>query len=281
MKLLALASDPETFAVISGTDIIVDTSTIISASKENAEYVRDGVYIQHDNIMAEFNTKPSSTVTEFIYNTTNAIEVLTQRLEESGISPLIASSSVISNAVIAGSKIAHIFGCAPDLNTWTGDVNPTPNIEEVGNLRVCGGHLHMSLEMESYAQGADLVKLLDYALTLKAVADGVDNDATRRKFYGSAGSYRETAYPNNTIGIEYRTPSNYWLKSTELMRQCYHSVVLAVEMFNSGERPYIGYEDAMRTAIDTGNSVLATTIMEATSHPALQVAAEEALHNVG
>jgi len=54
--------------------------------------------------------------------------------------------------------------------------------------------------------------MADYLLGVWSVLH--DTDMRRRELYGAAGAYRPKKY-----GVEYRTMSNFWLRSPQLMRE--------------------------------------------------------------
>ncbi len=56
-----------------------------------------------------------------------------------------------------------------------------------------------------------------------------DKDTARRELYGKAGAFREKDY-----GVEYRTPSNYWITSQDMMRWVYGQCELAEQFVKQG-----------------------------------------------
>lgn len=96
------------------------------------------------------------------------------------------------------------YGCNPTTNVHENKFSRVTGIRE--KFRAAGGHLHFTLR-----DGTDVKKLvavMDIVVANTCVLIDRDPDnARRRKNYGRAGEYRIKRY-----GMEYRVPSNFWLK---------------------------------------------------------------------
>jgi hypothetical protein len=133
---------------------------------------------------------------------------------------------------------ARIFGCMPDFNAYTLSVN-TPEMDASAHkYRYAGGHLHLGisdpktknryqLAMAKTEEGhIGLIKWLDLMISIPTFFLDNDESAKIRKLkYGKAGCFRPTPY-----GVEYRTPSCWWLKSPATMSLIYGFAKLAWEM---------------------------------------------------
>lgn len=117
------------------------------------------------------------------------------------------------------SDAAKTLGCAPSLNA--AKANATVKVAKRDALmRSAGGHIHMGIGALRPLLAADngkgakpLVDLFDILCGLPCVLlDRDPNAAKRRRVYGRAGEYRLPAW-----GIEYRVPSNFWLRNYLLM----------------------------------------------------------------
>jgi hypothetical protein len=121
------------------------------------------------------------------------------------------------------SEKSRALGCAPSLNTY----NPKATIKvnpATYTTRSAGGHLHFGFAHTFYGDnGIYIPGKVDHRARLVPIFDALigntsvmlDRDplaAERRKVYGQAGEYRLPKY-----GIEYRTLSNFWLQSYQLM----------------------------------------------------------------
>jgi hypothetical protein len=104
----------------------------------------------------------------------------------------------------------RVFGCNPTVNAYD-EFLKKPSGETV-RLRTGGGHIHLALPhgVRGNAKYAEkLVRVLDILVGNTCVLfDQTEASTKRRKYYGRAGEFRMKPY-----GIEYRVPSNFWLRS--------------------------------------------------------------------
>lgn len=121
------------------------------------------------------------------------------------------------------------LGCMPSFNLYrpaTLDVDPLEY-----RLRSCGGHIHMGdLPFTIDPDRAKrLVRLLDVVLgTAMVLIDRDPGNEIRRRVYGRAGEYRLP-----TWGLEYRTPSNFWLHAYPLQSLVFALARQAAGILNS------------------------------------------------
>jgi hypothetical protein len=120
---------------------------------------------------------------------------------------------------------AFIFGCDPDLNAWTGRINPRPKAADQ-NLRSCGGHLHIGYKFKTKAEAKRAVKLVELFVGVPSVL--IDEGEERKKLYGKAGAMRYKPY-----GVEYRTLSNFWVFDKELRTWVYRNVERAMSLLDT------------------------------------------------
>ena len=129
---------------------------------------------------------------------------------------------------------AKILGCAPSKNLYDTQAKITVDPEKYLK-RSAGGHIHIGLnddtnfpalkQLMPYREEV-LVPLMDCLVGLPSVF--VDRDplaAERRKVYGRAGEYRLPEH-----GLEYRTLSNFWLRSYQTMSMVFGLTRLAVSV---------------------------------------------------
>lgn len=164
------------------------------------------------------------------------------------------------------SPSTRVLGCQPSLNIYGAkpiDVDPL-NYRK----RSSGGHIHMGLTLPLYnsiTANPDfrerLVPLLDiFAGNSFVLLDRDPGAAERRINYGRAGEYRLPKH-----GLEYRTPSNFWLRDYRLMSFAFGMAAVAIATMNETvagrnleqELVDIVNIDNFRKAIDTNNFELA------------------------
>lgn len=128
---------------------------------------------------------------------------------------------------------SRILGCAPSKNVYGHkrlEVDPIRY-----RIRSAGGHLHLGLSGPFYLPYKNLderwrlVPILDLIVGNTCVM--IDRDpgqVERRKLYGRAGEYREPPH-----GLEYRTLSNFWLRSYVLAELAMDLSGIAVDILNT------------------------------------------------
>jgi hypothetical protein len=97
------------------------------------------------------------------------------------------------------------FGCSPTESAHNDKSKRATGLRE--RFRAGGGHIHIGSPIAKEGR-EELVKVLDVVVGNTLVL--IDRDPAnieRRKNYGRAGEYRPKKY-----GLEYRVPSNFWLR---------------------------------------------------------------------
>jgi len=132
------------------------------------------------------------------------------------------SVEVSKEVIINADPEARRFGCLPDFNAYTCTTN-TNEIDATNHpYRYAGGHIHLGVSSPYLAKSSGewvmakteeghlrIIKLLDLIVGIPCVLlDNSKEAMVRRSEYGKAGCFRPTPY-----GIEYRTPSCWWIKS--------------------------------------------------------------------
>lgn len=201
-----IGADPEVFLVRAGR--VVPSIGIVPGSKHVPTKTEHG-WVQPDNVLAEFNIKPAASRIEFLHS----IRSVMQDLQVYGDLAVLASYEFSKEELKAAGRAAFEFGCDPDYNAWTGARNPRPNPRAVGGLRTAGGHIHVGADV-ALARPQDVIRGMDVLLGLQSVI--TDTDSRRRSVYGKAGAMRMKPY-----GVEYRTLSNFWLASDDLVLWAY------------------------------------------------------------
>lgn len=166
-----------------------------------------GYMVQEDNVAVEFNIPPlliwygSKQFAESIQIAMNAIEAEAHALKLKVV--VVASAEFTPDQLVE--PAARRFGCDPDFNVWSLKVNPPPRAKNKA-LRSAGGHVHIGGHVPDKV---GLGRACDLFLGCPSIL--FDKDRNRRLLYGKAGAMRDKPY-----GIEYRTLSNFWVKSKAL-----------------------------------------------------------------
>lgn len=244
--------DPEAF-VFKGKTPVPAALAGIPGSKEEPYDVL-GIGIQVDGMAAEFNIPPVDNFEDFDQNIQNAIDILHGFLPKGHSLKFIPSVKFSQKTWDETPDDCKVLGCSPDVDAWTGNVNPPP--ERVDTTCCAGGHLHIGWTENEDVTGLqhmlncqDLVKQLDWMLGGWSAT--VDTDTKRRNSYGKMGACRYKEY-----GVEYRVLSNFWVPSKDLRLQVWNRMVQAVNtMANTylPERIPMELHDMLKTAIDEGS----------------------------
>jgi hypothetical protein len=183
---------------------------MIPGDKKTPYAVENGA-IQVDGMAVEFNIDPVSTYEDWNRNITSVMNQLQKHLPE-GHELVIDPVAHFDPAYFASlPDESKVLGCDPDFSAYTGEVNPRPD----GNppMRTASGHIHIGWtegrdpnDPDHRADCIEVIKQLDYYIGIPSRY--WDSDTERRLMYGKAGACRFKPY-----GVEYRTPSNVWLRN--------------------------------------------------------------------
>lgn len=224
--MFTIGSDPEFFVKKGGK--IVSAIGLFGGTKLKPKALQefgDGYFIQEDNVAVEFNIPPAKSKKEFVDSISTIINKSGIIMPE-GCELFVGSSHEFENKDLKHPK-AREFGCNPDYNAWTFMENPAPSPKT--SLRVCGGHVSVGAEN---IHPFFFARAMDLALGVPSCF--IDRDLKRRSLYGKAGAFRPTPY-----GVEYRSLSNFWSKSSELTGYIYDGVEKAFEIINEFEDGFI------------------------------------------
>jgi hypothetical protein len=236
-QLILVGADPEVFVKQNG--VFRSAYNLIKGDKKNPYKVKNGA-VQVDGMALEFNIDPAATEDEFCINIQSVYDQL---------KAMVPDYQVIATPVAdfpfeylkTQPKEALELGCDPDFNAWNGQANPRPDGERP--MRTASGHVHIgftngeSSNDYNHVQKCNaVVKQLDFFLGLPSLI--YDGDVRRREMYGKAGACRYKPY-----GVEYRTLSNAWLNSRELMAWVFRSAQKGVQELIAGNSLYEKYGD--------------------------------------
>lgn len=194
---ITLGADPELFFVKDG--VMIPSTEVI---KEETNLVaRDGFQLElHPT---------SNTCRQVVANYIGmGLRTAREMATRAGATISFSLSHVVDDKVWKQSgKDLKQFGCHPTTNVHEADFK-RPNGMRV-KFRAGGGHIHVGgLTLVEKNDLDTIVKLMDIIVgNTLVLLDRDPANITRRKNYGRAGEYRPKDY-----GLEYRVPSNFWLK---------------------------------------------------------------------
>ena len=182
-----------------------------------------------DGYQAELNITPASCRAYFGNNIASCFRTLARNINQNNVNVNFASVVKIPREELKSlSEKSKIFGCNPSNNAYNEietkiTVNPKKYLK-----RSCGGHIHISDNQKETVRAIlknpkKIVPVLDAIVgNLSVLLDRNPTNVERRKYYGRAGEYRQPVW-----GLEYRTLSNFWLQSYQLM-----SLILGMVRFS-------------------------------------------------
>lgn len=209
MLTYTIGADPEWF--VKSDKKIVSIIGKVGGTKDNPKPVellgKEGFAVQEDNVALEYNIPPCSSVQQWCdYHHAIQTHITTQILKPLGLKKAVTPSHVFDMAELKDPR-SWVFGCEPDYNAWSLEVNARPRSDEP-RLRAAGGHVHIGCGDLTKLEKIEFCRVLDLYLSIPLML--VDIDVRRRLLYGKAGAMRFKKY-----GFEYRTPSNYWTRSSK------------------------------------------------------------------
>lgn len=223
-----IGADPELF-LADATGKFISAIGKIGGTKENPKPVEElgaGFAVQEDNVAVEYNIPPCKSEALFLFNNHKMLNYLNKMVGEQYGLKLAAVPSVSFTDDQLQDYGAHIFGCDPDYNAWTLKANARPECDDL-NLRSSGGHVHVECPKFTKSQRVCLIRHLDFYLG--STLSFYDKDEKRRLLYGKAGAFRFKPY-----GVEYRTPSNFWLTKDKFMSMVYRAVEYSLSAVLNG-----------------------------------------------
>ena len=163
--------------------------------------------VLEDGPCIEFNVPSVCEWDRFGHNVTNVIGLIESWANHKGLKlELGTSEAEFSEETFEKNSILKDIGCSPDFDAY-GDCHSRKPIThaDLGTRRFSGGHIHLGYNTEMVPPYI-MAKFMDLILGLPLVILG-EKQGGRRAVYGQAGLYRPKPY-----GVEYRTPSNLWVK---------------------------------------------------------------------
>lgn len=234
--MFTIGADPEVFLAANNSP--VSSIGLIGGTKYEPIHIKDGIFLQEDNVTVEYNIPPCKSADDFLKYNLQALSIISEKAKELNLKVSIKAAHKMPKEQLQDPR-AWVFGCEPDFNVWTMEENPKPRVNQ---WRAAGGHVHIGFDGNNMEK-VELTKYLDS--TLGAFFALVDPDEQRKKMYGAAGSIRFKPY-----GIEYRTLSNYWLTHPVLIKVVYSIVETAIKQLVNGQLPQQDLPNKILVAIN-------------------------------
>lgn len=273
MSRVRIGCDPEIFVADSTTGVPVPITGKIGGTKERPRFLdktdkffskfgkMNGWALQEDGAALEFNTPAFQSVEDFAGHVSQFIETLDPYLASLGLRAIRAPTATFDSTLRDASPKAFILGCDPDFNAYTEQQNPIYDVNQMGLTRFAAGHIHLGYDVSKIPHNV-MAKFCDLFIGLPSIAK--DKQGRRRQFYGQAGNYRPKKY-----GIEYRTPSNYWIWNVAGGRHEYRMMTQAIRLAGLVDKDPDGlvklYKeipwDNVRVAINTEDIAAARKIL--------------------
>ena len=226
---ILIGCDPEVF--VKRNNVFESAHGLIRGDKKNPQKVNRGA-VQVDGMALEFNIDPAANENEFLLNVQTVYDIMRS---------MVPGYEVVATPV-ADFPLEYLrkqpqealeLGCEPDFNAWTSQENPRPDGERP--MRTASGHVHIGFtenqnpqDLSHISRAQMVVRQLDFFLGLPSLV--YDPDTRRRSMYGKAGACRYKSY-----GVEYRTLSNAWLNSPELIKWVFRVAKRGVEALIKGD----------------------------------------------
>jgi hypothetical protein len=214
----------------------------------------------YDNVLAECNAKVSHSKEEFLKNNQDCFQRYAQLVHPYVLVPMASHTYPASELTHPD---AFKFGCEQSYSAHEVAPNPQPQCDPKSGFRTAGGHIHLGGEF--FPLNDDWGKI--WAIRMMDIFLGVpslflDQDPTsliRRKLYGGAGDHRPKPY-----GVEYRSPSNFWVATPELSGLIYDicEFVLDVCVNEQHEQIYSIHEKKIVNVINKWDKKAAKPYME-------------------
>ena len=214
---IVMGADPEIFlsknGKIIGSERVIPGGPLVGPAQSCNPSLSMGQVVR-DGIQAELHPAPTHCRQILAENTLELLKLLGTEAAKHGAKLDFSQTVTVTQKEINSlSEESRRLGCQESLNIHTPGrglgIDPTKY-----QVRSAGGHMHFDLTavLDANGQRIDVLKfvpILDILVgNTSILLDDDPRAAERRQVYGRAGEFRTPAY-----GLEYRTLSNFWLRS--------------------------------------------------------------------
>lgn len=253
---ITFGCDPEFFFEKKGE--VVGSEKVIDIKK--GLKVGNSSKIIVDGVQAELNPAPSHCRALLANEISKSFrDLYTTISKDKDLSVSIAPSVKITKEELSSlNEKSQTFGCAPSKNTSKVKSAATIRDPKKYMYRSAGGHIHIGKDCHYYGTSKNVQSIMNEPERLVAILDIIvgntcvllDRDPSnieRRKVYGRAGEYRTPPH-----GLEYRTLSNFWLRSYPLMSLVMNLTRFAVSIL-ADSMPGRDFEKELLSIVDMKN----------------------------
>lgn len=232
-KTVTFGCDPEFFferkGIIIGSEKVIDIKEGMMLKPEmikpgsNRATGKGESKLIVDGVQAELNPRPDTCRARLGNEISECFRMLNNQLSKDPSLKVnfAATVKITKKELDTLAESSKVFGCMPSKNIDCKSVNAVKLRDpKKYKYRSAGGHIHLGHGGSSYDPVTTVMKDPERLIMIMDILVGntcvlIDRDPgnkERRKVYGRAGEFRTPSY-----GIEYRTLSNFWLKSYPLM----------------------------------------------------------------
>ena len=222
--------DPEFFfekkGQIIGSEKIIDIEKGLNIKKTgtytgSTSGLKESKFVV-DGVQAELNPKPDTCRARLGNEISQCFRTLYEKMKEDKdlCINFLPTVEIKKEELMSLNEKSRVFGCSPSKNIDKNSRNIVSLRDpKTYKYRSAGGHIHLG-EANNYdnvhiamKEPERIVNIMDIIVGNTCVLiDRDPGNKERRKVYGRAGEYRTPKY-----GLEYRTLSNFWLRSYPLM----------------------------------------------------------------
>jgi hypothetical protein len=242
MSKILIGCDPEVFLQEKYSGKYISAVGLVGGTKDKPRKFgpKDGFAIHEDNVAVEYNIPPANSVDQFVANNMIALEEVNKVAANAGCKVAMVDHADFDWDQLQ-TKGAQEFGCNPDFNAWKLMPNPSPM--PPASLRTAGGHIHIGFEGTTKDKIA-LVRCLDIFLGIPL--NLLEPNSKRNQLYGSLGACRLKEY-----GVEYRVPSNIWIRSEQMIAEIYQIVHEVTKNLKMYQKVLTIVNDQMENIVET------------------------------
>lgn len=204
--------------LINNEGVAVPAHLFTKGTKSKPEPLSHG-FVQWDNAMVEFNTKPAMDKSQFVGGIFNVMREWAARWPQ--LKYEYADVMHYDQKFVNLDEL-QMLGCDRDFNAYSGKWNPVPEALKRAPFRTAGFHIHIDVDLTGKELYCYFVRALEYYVGLAMVP--FEKRSIRRNYYGMPGSFRPKKY-----GVEWRTPSSSLLQDKKALGIIYDRVCYVVE----------------------------------------------------